>query len=372
MTEASIPLNEAGGRLTIDLKALAENYQEIAARVAPAACAAVLKGDAYGTGLPQAATAFWQAGARSFFVALLSEARELRNLLPQAEIFVLNGLFPGTGEIYREFDLRPVLGSPAQIAHWQEFCEACGTALPAALHVDTGMNRLGVTATDAVNIAEGLDELGFPLVLVMSHFACADEPGHPLTARQLEDFRAVAALFPGIRASLANSAGVLSGPEMHFDLVRPGIAVYGARAKADVEPLRPVVRLELRIVQTRDVHEGESVGYGAAQIMERPTRIAILSGGYADGIPRLVGSSNERRGAEVIIAGRRCPMVGRISMDLMAVDVTDLPEEDVVPGGWATLLGDGLEVDDLASQAQTIGYEVLTSLGRRYHRRWTY
>lgn len=372
MNDASIPLIEAGGRLTIDLKALAENYEEIAARVAPAVCAAVLKGDGYGTGLPQAATTLWQAGARTFFVALLSEARETRNLLPQAEIFVLNGLFPGTEDTYREFDLRPVLGSLPEIEQWQAFCEAVGIGLPAALHVDTGMNRLGVTPSEAINLAEGRDELGFPLTLLMSHFACADEPGHPLTARQLEDFRAVAALFPGVRASLANSAGTMGGPEMHFDLVRPGIAVYGARARADVAPLRPVVRLELRIVQNRLVHEGESVGYGAAQTAKRPTRLAILSGGYADGIPRLVGSSDQHRGAEVIIAGQRCPMIGRISMDLMAVDITDLPEDAAQPGQWATLLGDGLEIDDLAEQARTIGYEVLTSLGRRYHRRWVY
>jgi len=371
MSDALLPANEAGGRLTIDLKALAANYATLAGRVAPAACAAVLKGDAYGTGLPQAATALWQAGARTFFVALLSEARVLRSLLPDAEILVLNGLFPGTEATYLDLDLRPVLGSLPQIAQWQDFCRQVDRALPAALHVDTGMNRLGVSPTEAINIAEGQSELGFPLVLVMSHLACADAPGHPLTARQIEDFRAIAALFPGVRASLANSAATMAEPEAYFDLVRPGIAVYGGKSRADLPALAPVVTLELRIAQIRHVHEGETIGYGGAQTARRPSRIAILSGGYSDGIPRLAGSSDTRAGADAIIAGVRCPSIGRVSMDLMAIDITDLPEDAVKAGDWATLLGDGLSVDDLAVHAHTIGYEILTSLGRRYDRRWT-
>ncbi|MCB4769269.1 alanine racemase [Ancylobacter sp. Lp-2] len=362
---------EVGGRLIVDLQAISDNYAEIAARVAPAACAAVLKADAYGTGLEPAATALWNAGARSFFVALLVEARRLRDLLPQAEIFVLNGLFAGTDEVYDEYDLRPVLGSQDEIVQWQAYCQRVARPLPAALHVDTGMNRLGVSPAEAISLAEGRDELGFPLVLVMSHLACADEPDHPLTARQLEDFRAVAALFPGVRASLANSAGALGDRALHFDMVRPGIALYGGRFRSDRAPLRPVVRLDLRIAQIREVHEGETIGYGAAQTARRPTRVAILAAGYADGIPRLAGASDTQVGAEVMIAGRRCPLVGRISMDLMTVDITDLPADAVRPGDVATLIGEGIGVDDLARHAQTIGYEVLTSLGRRFHRRWT-
>lgn len=371
MSDVFLPAAEAGGRLTIDLKALEANYAELARRVAPAACAAVLKGDAYGIGLPQAAIALWQAGARTFFVALLSEARALRSLLPEAEIFVLNGLFAGTQATYLDLDLRPVLGSLPEIAQWQAFCGQAAHALPAALHVDTGMNRLGVSPTEAINIAEGQSELGFPLALIMSHLACADEPGHALTARQIEDFRAIAALFPGVRASLANSAATMGEPGAYFDLVRPGIAVYGGKSRSGLPALNPVVKLDLRIVQVRHVHQGETIGYGAAQTARRPTRIAILSGGYADGIPRLAGSSDARSGADAIIAGVRCPSIGRVSMDLMAIDITDLPEDAVAAGDWATLLGDGLGVDDLAQHAHTIGYEILTSLGRRYERRWT-
>jgi len=371
MSDVFLPAAEAGGRLTIDLKALAANYTELARRVAPAACAAVLKGDAYGIGLAQAATALWHAGARTFFVALLSEARLARSLLPDAEIFVLNGLFAGTEATYLDLDLRPVLGSVPQVELWQAFCQQVERPLPAALHVDTGMNRLGVSPTEAINLAEGQDELGFPLILIMSHLACADEPGHLLTARQIEDFRAIAALFPGVCASLANSAATMGEREAYFDLVRPGIAVYGGKSRSDLPALASVVKLDLRIVQVRQVHEGETIGYGAAQTARRPTRIAILSGGYADGIPRLAGSSDRRAGAEVLIAGVRCPSIGRVSMDLMAIDITDLPEHAVKAGDWATLLGDGLSVDDLAVHAHTIGYEILTSLGRRYDRRWT-
>ncbi|WP_454685126.1 alanine racemase [Ancylobacter moscoviensis] len=370
ITSHDIPPPEAGGVLTVDLAALRANYEEIARRVTPAACAAVVKGDGYGIGLVPAASALWQAGARTFFVALLSEARELRNLLPEAEIFVLNGLFPGTEAAYRDKRLCPVLGSVSEIERWSAFCEDTGIALPAAVHVDTGMNRLGLSATEAVNLAEGRDEIGFTLALLMSHLACADEPDHPLTARQLEDFRAIAALFPDVRASLANSAGALGDRALHFDLVRPGIAVYGGRPRKDVAPLRPVVRLELRIAQVRHVHEGETVGYGAAHTALRPSRVAILSAGYADGIPRLAGASDLRPGAEAVVAGHRCPLIGRISMDLLALDITEVPEDAVSPGDFATLLGDGLGLEDLARHSATIDYEILTSLGRRYHRRW--
>lgn len=360
--------DEAGGHLTIDFSALAANYAEVARRVAPAQCAAVVKGDGYGTGLEPAAASLWQAGARTFFVALLSEGRRLRAALPDATIYVLNGLFAGTEPAYRDLALRPVLGSMPEIERWSGYCENLGEALPAAVHVDTGMNRLGLSPADAVGFAEA-GERRFEIALLMSHLACADDPANPLTARQLEDFRAIAALFPGVPASLANSAGALGGRELHFDLVRPGIVLYGGRARIDQEPLRPVVRLELRIVQVRDVHEGEPIGYGAAEIARRPTRAAVAAAGYADGIPRLAGSSDLRRGAQVVIAGRRCPLIGRISMDLLTIDVTDVPPDEVKAGDFATLLGDELGIDALARHAETIGYEILTSLGRRFHRR---
>ncbi|HSI42206.1 MAG TPA: alanine racemase [Xanthobacteraceae bacterium] len=366
---AIAPQEEAGGLLTIDLGALAGNFRTLAAGVAPAECAAVLKGDAYGTGLEHAAPALWNAGARTFFVAVLSEARRLRAVLPDAVIYVLNGLFEGTEATYAELGLRPVLGSVPEIAGWSRFCGAAGRSLPAAVHVDTGMNRLGLTVKEAAGFAAlGSSGRPFTVALLMSHLACADDGADPLTERQIAAFDAVRALFPGVPASLANSAGTVALPRCWHDLVRPGIALYGGRSRAGVAPLQPVVRLDLRIVQVREVPAGQSVGYGGAQTTRRHSRIALVSAGYADGIPRFAGASDAQRGAEVVIAGQRCPLFGRVSMDLIAIDVTDVPEAR--RGALATLIGEGLGVDDLAGHAGTIGYEVLTSLGRRYHRRW--
>ncbi|TCT08020.1 alanine racemase [Aquabacter spiritensis] len=353
-------------RLTIDLDALAKNWRSLAMRVAPAACGAVVKADAYGLGIAHAAPALWKAGARTFFVALLAEGLALRAVLPEATIYVLGGLLPGTAATYPAARLRPVLGSPAEVADWAALCAAHGTDCPAALHVDTGMNRLGLSTEEAVALAAA--GAGFTPALLMSHLACADTPDHPLTAIQRALFAAVAAAFPGVPASLANSAGCLGGRDLHFDLARPGIALYGGVAVAGQPPLQPVVRLEVPVIQLRRGVPGDSVGYGAAERLKRASRIAILSFGYADGFLRAAGSSDDRPGAQAILAGRRCPLVGRVSMDLTAVDVTDLPEDAVARGDMAVILGDGIGVDDLAAHAGTIGYEILTSLGPRYRR----
>jgi alanine racemase len=190
-----------------------------------------------------------------------------------------------------------------------------------------------------------------------------------MNAKQIAAFRGVKALFPGIPASLANSAGVLAHPDARFDLVRPGIALYGGRAVTGAEnPMRPVVRLDLRIVQVRHAARGETVGYGAAQTLKHDSRIAVCAAGYADGIFRAAGSSDKRSGAEAVVAGRRCPLVGRVSMDLIAIDITEVPEAEVKRGDFATLIGEGISIDDLAAHAGTIGYEVLTGLSRRFAR----
>ncbi|WP_127091209.1 alanine racemase [Aquabacter cavernae] len=355
-----------GAVLTIDLAALADNWRTLAARVAPAQCAAVVKANAYGLGVERAGPALWAAGARTFFVALVEEAARLREVLPEAVIYVLGGLLPGNGEVLLACDARPVLGSRAEIEDWADFCAARGADLPAAIHVDTGMNRLGLTVEEAQ--ALGQRGAGFTPSLVMTHLACADTPGHPLTALQRERFSRAAAAFPGVAASLANSAGCFLGPDYHFDLTRPGIALYGGAAVAGTAPLKPVVRLEVPVIQVRHGLPGDTVGYGAAQRLGRDSRIAILSFGYADGFLRAFGASDGLPGADAIIAGRRCPLVGRVSMDLTAVDVTDLPEDAVARGDMAVILGEGILVDELAAHGGTIGYEVLTSLGRRYRR----
>lgn len=360
---------EAGGVLSVDLAALAANYRALKKRAGTAHCAAVVKGDAYGIGLKPSVQALTLAGATTFFVALLNEARQLRAVCPTAQIYVLNGLAPGMAGEYRTLRVEPVLGSWPEIEEWDQFAHTAPGDSGAAIHIDTGMRRHGISPEDATTLAGRIQTLRFKPSLVMSHLACADEPKHPMNAKQISDFRRLRLLFPEVPASLANSAGLLALKESHFELVRPGISLYGGRAVMDAEnPMQPVVRLDLRIIQVRHAAAGETVGYGAGEALKRDSRIAVLAGGYADGIPRAAGSSDKRAGAEVVIGGRRCPLVGRISMDLIAVDVTDLPESDVKRGDPATLLGEGISVDDLAAHAGTIGYEILTGLGHRYSR----
>jgi len=359
----------AGGLLTIDLSALAVNYHDLAARAKPAECAAVVKADAYGIGLEPAAAALAKAGCKTFFVALLDEALKLRTVAPDAAIYVLNGLNPGAADAFRDIDARPVLGSIAEIEEWDAAARTAKEPLAAAIHIDTGMSRHGLSADEAVVLAGRLKGLACKPSLVMSHLARADEAGEPMTARQIADFKVLAAKFPGIAASLANSAGLLAHPDARFDLVRPGISLYGGRALIEGDnPMKPVVRLDVKIIQLRKAKAGDSVGYGGEFRLARASRLAVISAGYADGIPRASGASNERRGIEAVVAGRRCPAVGRVSMDLVVIDVTDLPEGAVKRGDLATLLGEGISVDDLAAPSGTVGYEVLTRLGSRYRR----
>jgi len=362
------PDGETGGILSINLAALVENWRELGRRVAPAECAAVIKADGYGCGVKPVATALANAGCDTFFVADLAEARSTRLAAPGATIYVLNGLPPGVAPAYAALNVRPVIGSQAEFFEWNAFRAAQGWHGGAALHVDTGMNRLGLSPDHAAAIADGARS-AHAICLLMSHFACADEPSHRLNARQMAEFRDVRTLFPGIPGSLANSSGIFLGPDAHHDLVRAGAALYGANPTPEhLNPMRPVVRLDGRIVQVRDVAEGETVGYGASWTAQRPSRIAVVAIGYADGFLRAAGASDTKTGAEAIVAGRHCSLAGRISMDLLAIDVTDLPLDFPRRGDFATLLNEDIGVDDLASHAGTIGYEVLTSLGRRYRR----
>lgn len=364
----AIPDNEAGATLTIDLGALRRNYRVLAAMGPKAECAAVVKADAYGTGIEEAGPALAGAGCRTFFVAHLSEARRLRAAVPDVAIYVLNGLFEKALDAYAAQDLRPVLGSREDVEAFAAFCAAAGRRLPAAIHVDTGMNRLGLDMAEAALLAEpGPAALAFEPVLLMSHFACADEPGHPLTARQIDRFAQLRGLFPGVPGSLANSAGCTL-PVSHHDLMRPGVALYGARFVVARNPLEPVVRLDAPIVQVRGISKGQTVGYGATWTAPRPSRIAIVSVGYADGYLRQAGSTDRKTGGAARVNGILCPLAGRVSMDLVAIDVTDAGA--VAKGDPVTLIGDGIGVDDVAEAAGTIGYEILTSLGRRYHRRY--
>ncbi len=364
------PEDLAGAVLTVDVAAIRENWRSLAKLAGPAECGAAVKGDAYGLGIAPVARALWDAGCRGFFVARPKEGEELRGHLPEAVIYVLDGLFAGQAEFYAKLDLRPALISIDEAREWASFGRVHGRKLACALHVDTGINRLGLPMTEfAALLDDPFTMAGLNLALVMSHLACADEPSHPLNARQRDAFAAIRARLPGARASLANSSGIFLGPTYAHDLVRPGIALYGGNPlPGKPNPMLPVVHLEAAILQLRDVAAGESVGYGATWVAKRMSRIAILGAGYKDGIPRALSSSEKRGPAQVVIAGRRCPIAGRVSMDMMAADVTDLPRDSVARGTRAEILGRHIGADEAAAWAGTISYELFTRLGRRYAR----
>jgi alanine racemase len=370
--KAPSPELEAGGILTIDLAAIEANWRLLAGRTVPIECAAVVKADAYGCGLELVTARLAKAGCQTFFVADLVEARRVRAIAPQATIYVLNGLPPHSAQAFADASLRPVINAPAELAEWDQFVAATGWRGGAALHVDTGMNRLGLSPDEAVAVASRVQLENHGFTLLMSHLACAEMANHPMNDRQIRLFRELRILFRGVSSSLANSSGIfLGGGAVHCDLVRPGIALYGGNpTPGRPNPMRPVVELKGRIAQVREIKRGDTVGYGATFTAQRPSRIAIVAAGYADGFLRSAAAAPDRNKppAQVIIAGKRCPLAGRVSMDLIAVDVTDLPNGRAYRGGFATLIGGDLDVDELAASFGTMSYEVLTSLGRRYHR----
>jgi len=361
----SIPAALAGATLTIDLAALADNWRTVRDAVAPAECGATIKADGYGCGAAQVARALWEAGCRTFFVALPMEGKLVRDTLHGAVIYVLDGLFAGQAAFYLKHDLRPALASPDEIAEW---AAASGGRYKAAVHVDTGINRLGLTLPQAGALAADenlMQQAG--LCLLMSHLQSGDNAADAMNATQLERFARLRALLPALPASLANSPGSFLGSAFAHDLARPGVALYGGNPFArKPNPFRPVVRLTAPVLQVREVAAGEGVGYGATWRAQRPSRIAIIGAGYADGVSRHMSWPAHDGPAEVLIAGKRCPVVGRVSMDMITIDVTDITTGEVSRGTEAVLLGDEISVDDWARWTGTIPYEILTSLGRRY------
>ena len=362
------PEDLAGAVLTIDLVALKENWLTLNARAGTAACGAAVKGNAYGLGIAPVARCLWEAGCRSYFVARPKEGEELRAILPDATIYVLDGLFAGQAEFYAKLNLCPALISFAEAQEWASFGRAYGRKLPCALHVDTGINRLGFSMAEfAALLGDRFTMEGLNVTLLMSHLACADDAGHPMNRRQAEAFQAVRTQLPGVPGSLANSSGIFLGEGFTHDLVRPGIALYGGNPTQKVaNPMHAVAILEGSVMQLRDIGPGDSVGYGATWEAQRPGRIAILGAGYKDGVPRALSSRAQEGPAQVFISGRRCPVIGRVSMDMMAIDVTGLPPGTVARGTRAEILGRNIAIDEAASWAGTISYELLTRLGSRY------
>ncbi len=361
---------DARAVLRIDLSALRANWERLNAETGTAECAGVIKADAYGLGLEEVARALTQAGCRTFFAATLEEGRRIRHVQPGAAIYVLDGLLPGAEDYYAGFDLRPVLSSLDEVREWSAYCRARHRRLPAALHIDTGINRLGMPPSEVEALSTEPNLLrDFRLALVLSHLACADDPASTKNEAQRLAFDRLRALLPKTKASLANSGGVFLGQKFHYDLVRPGIALYGGRAlEGRTNPMRPVVNLSARILQVRDVQPGETVGYGAIWRVDQPARIATLACGYADGFLRALSSPTGKHGAVGYIGDYPVPVVGRVSMDLITVDVTGVPPEIAHRGAWVEVMGERVTVDDLTDMAGTIGYELLSRLSRRVHR----
>lgn len=360
----------AGATLNVDLKVLQDNWRRLATDAAPAVCSATIKGDAYGLGLEPVARALSGVGCTIFFVALPHEGATLRQVLPDADIYVLNGLLPRSASYYAEHRLNPALVSMEDIIEWADFCTVTGQRLTAALHIDTGIHRLGLSASDVGQLAAAPQCFdAFSLKLVISHLVNGDEPGSELNRTQLDEFNRLRALLPDAPGSIANSPGCFLGPDFAIDMVRPGIALFGGNPFASrPNPMAPVAHLYAPILQVRDVAKGETVGYSGAWQAGRPSRIAVLGVGYRDGYPRALSYPAHDGPAHVMIGGHYAPVVGRVSMDMITVDVTDISPDFASRGINAEIMGDHVTVDDIARWAGTIPYEILTHLGSRFAR----
>lgn len=358
----------ATGYLKIDLAALGRNYRKLLSMLAPVRAGAVVKADAYGLGAERVAKTLYGQGCRHFFVAQFVEAVRLRPALAQdAQIFVLNGLQPGNEIACAEMGVVPVLNSLAQWKQWQAAARALKRCLPAVLQFDTGMSRLGFPPEERAELGAALRDGGnVEILFIMSHLASADDVDGEQNGEQLAEMAGIAEEFPGFDISFANSGGVFLGDAYHGVLARPGIALYGGAPNAGtVNPMEPVVSLDVAVVQTRTVPSGTKVGYGGAHVTQGEMRLATIAAGYADGLPRSLGD----RGA-VFYQGIRLPIVGRVSMDSITIDISALPEGTLTLGSLVEVLGPHQTLEDIARDAGTISYEILTGLGDRYHRQY--
>jgi alanine racemase len=359
---------ETCGLLTIDLAALCDNYRQLRDRVFPAITGAVVKADAYGLGADRLAPVLYNEGCRTFFVAHFIEALRLRSALPSdAAVFVLNGLYPGDENRAADNNIMPVLNSLDQVRNWSAAARARGQRLSAAIQIDTGMSRLGLPGEEL----EAL--LSDPAILapievthLVSHLASADDPADALNHAQLQALRSFILHFPDAKLSFANSGGIFLGADFHGSIVRPGVALYGGSPVSGVNnPMKPVVQLRVRVIQTRTVPAGAKVGYSGTYVTGAETRLATVGAGYADGIPRHLSDTGA-----AFYNNIRLPIVGRVSMDSMTLDISALPPGALILGDFVELIGEDQSLEDLAKAAGTISYEILTRLGQRYKRQY--
>jgi alanine racemase len=362
----------AGAILTVDLGALVANWRALGARAGTEA-GAVVKANAYGIGIEPAVTALAKAGCRSFFVAHLSEGIRARSVAPDAAVYILNGLLPDTCGVYAEHELSPVLGSHEELLEWASFRQTGAQVRPAALHVDTAMNRLGLWPGEGLNLARERSGViaAAGIGLVMSHFASSEDEADPANARQIAAFAEIAAAFPETPASLKNSSGHFLKGCPSYQLTRPGYALYGGNpTPGQANPMQPVIGLEARIIQLREVEAGTQAGYNGRWTAKSRRKLATICLGYADGYPRNASWTDTATGGSAQVGGVICPFVGSVSMDLIIVDVTEAPAGAAVRGASVTLIGGPLDLEAVGAGAKTVGYEILTSLGRRYARRY--
>lgn len=364
--QSPIATDVFSSKLRVDLDAIGANYRTISRRVEPARCGAVIKANAYGLGANMVGPSLYREGCRIFFVAQLCEARPLARVLgSDARIFILNGIDPGSEALCAGHGFVPVLNSATQVERWRALARSKGQRLPAALQVDSGMSRLGLPPVAAIDLAsDPAFAREVDLRLLMTHLACADEPARPANAEQLARFRAVHAYFPGVPASIANSGGTFLGGEFHGDLARPGVALFGVDPGPLAEGLRPVVRLDARVLQIRTIEAGTGVGYSLEHVATTRQRLATIAIGYADGWPRCLGGVGA-----AWHGGTRLPVIGRISMDSTTLDISALPEEALHEGDFVELIGPSQSLDQVARDAGTIAYEILTQLGGARHAR---
>jgi alanine racemase len=367
----SLP-SSAYSALVIDLAASAENYRRLTQLAPTARCAAVLKADGYGVGAIPVGRALYDQGCRDFFVAYADEGITLREALLNkgldARIFVLNGLFPGTEGVFTEYHLVPTLTDLDQISRWQMHARVLGRLLPAALHVDTGMSRTGLTSKEVQTLTHGSHVWdGLKIELVLSQMVYSHEENLVFSSQQRLRFEQVLRHLPKAPRSLAKSGAIYVGQEFHYDVVRPGVALHGINpTNQPTNPLVPVVSLWAKIYQVQNVVVGQSIGYNQTYVAQSPCQVATIALGYADGYPWSLANTGY-----VMIGAYKAPVVGRISMDLLTVDVTGIPENLIYPGGWVQVIGGEVTVEMLAHQAKTVPYEILLRLGKRFQRVYT-